>query len=161
MADPSDYSDAQLLGLVTRAYRSTMDEWMNSVGLRRAQLIILVELYKNEGISQIELAERTAINSATISEMLLMLEEARLIVRQRDAQDRRLVRVYLTQAGRAKEAEFQREFQHLEATMFEGVSADQRQTMRHVLYQLLRNLPKLPQGAQECQRMRQNLAAKS
>lgn len=159
MADPSDYGDAQLLGFVMRAYRSIVEDWINSAGLRRAQVVMLVELCEQEGISQIELAERAAINSATVSEMLLMLEEAQLIVRRRDAQDRRLVRVYLTEAGRAKEADFRREFMHFEMTMFEGVSAEQRQTMRQVLHQLLKNMAKLPHGIQE--HPRQNLAAKS
>jgi DNA-binding MarR family transcriptional regulator len=161
MLDLSDYSDARLLGFVVRAYRSIVEDWINAAGLRRAQIIILVELYKEEGLSQIELAERAAINTATISEMLLMLEEMQLIIRKRDAQDRRLVRVYLTEAGRAKEAEFRREFGQFEETMFEGVPAEERQTMRVVLHQLLKNMAKLPHGGQECQRLRQNLTARS
>ena len=113
---------------------------MHRMGLRRTQVMLLMQIYKQDGITQMELADHLSLNGATVSEMLQRMEDMALIVRQRDANDRRLVHVSLTDAGREKMQCVQHQLQNLEQAVFEGVQADQRRMLRPLLQQLLRNM---------------------
>jgi MarR family transcriptional regulator, organic hydroperoxide resistance regulator len=140
MIDHSEYTDGQLLSHVGHAYRTAAETCMHTIGLRRAQVMLLMQTYRQEGITQIELAEHLSMNGATVSEMLQRLEDTDLIVRQRDTDDRRLVRVYLTNAGREKVASIEAHLQNFEKAVFEGVQPEQRLGLRRLLHQLMRNM---------------------
>jgi MarR family transcriptional regulator, organic hydroperoxide resistance regulator len=148
MVDHLEYSDGQLLASVGHAYRAVAEACMHTMGLRRAQVLLLTQIYKQEGITQIELAERLSMNGGTVSEMLQRMEDTQLIVRQRDAEDRRLVRVYLTEAGREKEIDIHRQFQNLEKAIFDGVHPEQRVALRRLLHQLLHNMNQVSHDAE-------------
>lgn len=140
MVDHSQYNEGQLLAHVGHAYRMLAETSMQRMGLRRTQVMLLMQVYKQEGITQIELAERLSLNGATVSEMLQRLEDMALIVRHRDAEDRRLVRVYLTDDGREKQIRIQHQLQTLEQTVFEGIDPEQRLVLRRLLHHVLRNM---------------------
>jgi DNA-binding MarR family transcriptional regulator len=150
MVDHSQYNEGQLLAHVGHAYRMVAEASMQSIGLRRTQVMLLMQVYKQEGVTQIELAERLSLNGATVSEMLQRLEDMQLIVRQRDAEDRRLVRVYLTDDGREKQMRIQHQLQILEQTIFEGVDPEQRLVLRQLLQHVLRNMAAAHENAQCC-----------
>jgi DNA-binding MarR family transcriptional regulator len=72
-----------------------------ATGLAPAQAYVLRELSLAAPLSQQDLARRLDIGKASTGETLDRLERAGLIVRGRDAADRRLVMVSLTEAGQA------------------------------------------------------------
>lgn len=57
-------------------------------------------VYQHDGASAKELAEWLGIRPPSLSEMLVKLEARGLVLRERDAQDARVIRVRLTEAGR-------------------------------------------------------------
>ena len=66
---------------------------------------LLSVLSKQDGISQTELANHMDIARASMSELLMKVEKAGLVKRKPDSNDKRIIRVYLTQLGKDKAIE--------------------------------------------------------
>jgi DNA-binding MarR family transcriptional regulator len=120
--------DWVLLAQVCQAYRALSDEFMDRIAMHRAQAGLLCQLYAHEGMTQSEIGEQQR------------MEEAGLVTRRRDLDDNRLVRVYLTDAGRQKERVITEQFLSLESAVFEGINASDRVVMRRLLHQMLHNM---------------------
>jgi MarR family transcriptional regulator, organic hydroperoxide resistance regulator len=134
--------DWELLAQVAQSYRTLSDALMEQIAMHRAQAILLCQLYLEDGQTQSEIAEELAVQGATVANMLQRMEEAGLVNRRRDVDDNRLVRVYLTACGREKERSIVAQFLKLEATIFEGFSADERELLRRLLRRLWINMSK-------------------
>ena len=140
MSSDHTMEDWELLAQVSQAYRTLSDDFMEQIGMHRAQATLLCRLYSNEGMTQSEIAGRLSVQGATVTSILQRLEEAALIMRRRDPADNRLVRVYLTDAGRQKERAITEQFLQLEDAMFAGISEEERSLARRLLQQILRNM---------------------
>ena len=132
--------DWELLAQVSQAYRTLSDNFMDRIGMHRAQASLLCRLFVNNGLTQSEIAEQLSVQGATITNILQRMEEAGLVTRQRDSEDNRLVRVYLTEAGRQKERAITEQFLKLEGMIFEGMNENDRLRMRALLQQMLQNM---------------------
>ncbi len=133
-------SDLDLLSQVCQSYRHLLDSFMNEVDTHRAQGMLLCRLYNQDGITQSEIGEQLCIQGATATSMLQRMEEAGLVIRRRDEQDNRLVRVYLTEAGRKKEQDIHAQFHKLESAIFEGIPEEDRETLRRLLAVMITNM---------------------
>jgi len=71
-------------------------------GLRRVRFFMLRHLYQNPGISFSRLGELSFTHGASTSRMIYSMEKEGLVQRQSDENDRRLSRLSLTEAGKAK-----------------------------------------------------------
>ncbi|MGH2521013.1 MAG: MarR family winged helix-turn-helix transcriptional regulator [Anaerolineales bacterium] len=132
--------DWELLAQVCQAYRALSEDFMDRIAMHRAQATLLCRLYVHEGMTQSEIAEQLAVQGATVTNILQRMEEAGLVTRRRDADDNRLVRVYLTDAGRQKERAITEQFLKLEGAVFEGISERDRVLVRRLLQQMLHNM---------------------
>ncbi|HEY5166005.1 MAG TPA: MarR family transcriptional regulator [Acidimicrobiia bacterium] len=85
--------------------RDRFDGCLNEHGASLTTWAVLRSTEHEDGLSQRELASRMSIESPTLVRHLDRLEDEGLVVRRRDAQDRRVVRVGLTPAGHRRYAE--------------------------------------------------------
>ncbi|PKO51564.1 MAG: MarR family transcriptional regulator, partial [Betaproteobacteria bacterium HGW-Betaproteobacteria-2] len=69
-------------------------------GISSSQLWVLWELYKTPGLKVSELAGKLAIHPSTTSNLVEKTTRKSLISKKREDQDQRVVRLYLTEAGR-------------------------------------------------------------
>ena len=67
--------------------------------LHRGQSLLLSLISKKNGASQGELCEEMDVRPSSMTEILLKMERAGLIVRKQDEKDQRVMRVFLTDAG--------------------------------------------------------------
>ena len=132
--------DWALLTQVAQTFRSLSDTFMDQIGLHRAQATLLCQLFAENGLTQLEIAEQLAVQGATVTTMLQRMEEAGLVTRRRDPDDNRLVRVYLTDAGRRLERDINAQFMRVEEATFAGLSPEDRVALRRMLRQMLRNM---------------------
>ncbi|WP_295729747.1 MarR family winged helix-turn-helix transcriptional regulator [uncultured Limosilactobacillus sp.] len=72
------------------------------------QIIAILGQYNNQ-FYQNELAKQVHVRPSSLSQVLNRLEQEKLIVRQRDQQDRRQILVRLTSKGQVKSTELQAE----------------------------------------------------
>jgi MarR family transcriptional regulator, organic hydroperoxide resistance regulator len=83
-----------------RLHRRLMIRTMAEHGTHPGQAMCLRVLEGSDGITQRDLADALQLARPTVSKMLRVMEQSGLVERRSDARDQRLVRVYLTAAGR-------------------------------------------------------------
>lgn len=69
--------------------------------IKPPHLDIMLNLYRREGISQQELARKLLVGRSNMSMLLPQLEKRGLIERRGDSQDKRVLRLFLTDDGKA------------------------------------------------------------
>ncbi len=82
---------------VARLMRNTYDRRMKALGLTRSQWWVLTHLYRNDGVTQSELADILEIEKPTLGRLLDRLEVKGWVRREEHAADRRAKRVFLTE----------------------------------------------------------------
>lgn len=85
---------------ITRAVDLYSQSLVKRIGLTGPQLFIIKEVSLNENISPGTLAKYMSISQATITSMIDRLEAKGYVKRQRDAYDRRKVKIVLLEPGR-------------------------------------------------------------
>jgi MarR family transcriptional regulator for hemolysin len=91
---------SRALHSTSRAWRLALDRRLKDLGVSQASwLTIAVAARASEPLSQIELANRLAIEGATMVAMIDRLSDAGLVVREPSPTDRRVNLVVLTKAG--------------------------------------------------------------
>ena len=129
-----------LLVEVSKLHRTHAHAALEKVGLYRGQNFVLTALSEQEGLAQSELAERLLVRPPTISNSLERMEVAGWIERRPDADDRRISRVYLTEAGRALHDSASLLWHDLEVQTFGGLTSEQRGSLWQMLLQIRKNL---------------------
>ncbi len=114
-----------------------------AIGLYRGQPPLLEALWRQEGLTHTELAEKLKISPSTITKMLQRMEKTGFIVRKLDTEDQRVSRVYLTEAGRAVQAEVKAAFKMMEAETFGGLTTEEHVLLRRFLLQMRGDLERV------------------
>lgn len=133
-------SIGQLLAQVSRLHHSQAHALLDEIGLHRGQPFILRLLWEQDGLAQSDLARRMHVRPATITNMVKRMERAGLVERRPDERDRRVSRVYLTEAGRSIREQVQRVWRDLEAQTFAGLNDEERQLFYQFLLHVRENL---------------------
>jgi DNA-binding MarR family transcriptional regulator len=84
---------------VARLYRRRFDERTRSFGITGPQMRALVAIMRFPGINQGALADRLDVEPITTCRMVDRLEQANLVERRRDPQDRRAWQLFLTESA--------------------------------------------------------------
>ena len=100
---------------------------------KRGQDSILTIISQNPGITQKEIGEILCIQPASVSELLMKLERKGLVLREKDENDRRSIRVQLTEDGCAHQAAPEEE----SADPFQALSAEEQEQLCNLLEKLL------------------------
>jgi MarR family transcriptional regulator for hemolysin len=85
---------------VQRVLRLYADKEARRYGLTRAQWAVLAKLERTEGLKQTEIADLMEMQPITLTRLIDKLCDAGLIERRSDETDRRVNRLYLTEAAR-------------------------------------------------------------
>ena len=127
-----------------RAYKPILD----ALGLTYPQYIAMVALWQKDDQTVGEIGQRLLLESNTLTPLLKRLEAAGLVQRRRDSRDERLVRVALTDKGRALRQEAQRVPAAIAAAS--GLAPDSAGRLRNSLVELRQTLNRstLAQGAE-------------
>jgi len=121
---------------VSRAFGDALAEVGGSV----PTWLILTSLMGESWRAQQHLARAMRIEGPTLTRHLDGLEDAGLVVRTREPNDRRAVRVELTDAGRAKHADLLRAVIDFNRRLTAGVSDTELDALRELLAKLERNV---------------------
>jgi DNA-binding MarR family transcriptional regulator len=97
-----DESLGYIINRTARRLKYELDQAFKTSGydVTPEQWTILNRLWEQEGLSQVELADKTFKDKPNVTRILDVLERKQLLFRQRDETDRRAFKVYLTEAGR-------------------------------------------------------------
>ena len=111
-------------------------------GSQHSARIILARLAKQDGLTQAELVLASKMTPPSISATLKSLEAEGLIVRQKDEEDQRAVRVYLTELGRIAEEKNFQIIREVDRLAMDGISESEQATFVDVLLKMRCNLIK-------------------
>ena len=106
-------------------------------GLHLGQELYLAQLWQEDGLSSAELAARTGVSPPAVTKVVGGLERAGLLRRERDPSDARLVRIFLTDAGRALREPVTELWYAVERDFWSGLNEDDRATARSALREVL------------------------
>jgi MarR family transcriptional regulator, organic hydroperoxide resistance regulator len=93
-------SPMYLINVVARLLTTDFMRRIARAGIAPAQGFVLGELWREEPLSQVELSRRLEIGKASVGQTLLRLERDGLVRRRRIRDDRRVLMIELTEAGR-------------------------------------------------------------
>jgi len=107
--------------------------------LTMSQWILLKQLWRQEGQSQVELQESLGLDGATVTGLVQRMTNLELIQRRPDPDDKRVQRVFLSERGRALEQVTHALEGEINAHALEGFSADERTFFYRLLIRALQN----------------------
>lgn len=134
-----------LLAKVTTAFRNSLERHMGEIGLHGGQIFVLLELWKKDGLRQVDLANRLSLSPPTVNKMLKGLIEINLVTRSRLDDDGRSTRIFLTDRGFEMREEVESQWLELEESCLVGLT----ETERLVLFELLGKLRNAYTGREE------------
>ena len=132
--------DWTLLMQLSQMLRTASDTYITQIDVPRGQAGVLCTIVEQDGMTQSEIADALSIQGATVTNMVKRLEEAGLVVRRRDLEDNRLVRVYLTDTGRETEYAINAKFAELQESIFKGIEQEERALLRKFIRKIIVNI---------------------
>ncbi len=129
-----------LLADSARLLRREFDARVRPMGITRPQWRVMTVLKHAEGVNQGELAERLEVEAITIGRMVDRLQEAGLVERRADPNDRRAWRLFLTTRSRALIEELKPVSARMIEDMLEGFTPTEQDTFVAYLERLRANL---------------------
>jgi MarR family transcriptional regulator, organic hydroperoxide resistance regulator len=120
--DPAAYAAFHAFVRAGHAHRQLLGTLVGETGGHPAQAGCLRVLAGHDGISQRDLAQMLFLTPPSVTTMLQRMERSGIIERRQDADDQRLTRVHLTDAGRALEGRVRDRMIGYMNRMFDGMS---------------------------------------
>lgn len=108
-------------------------------GGKTGQRRILLTLLEHGSITQRELQDILEIRSGSLSEILAKIEEDRYIKREKSDEDKRQVRLVLTESGRNRAFQMEEDYKRLIEKMFECLSEEEKKQLLIILEKLVKN----------------------
>lgn len=127
------YLLAQASHLVSAEFHARVE----ARGLSVAYWRVLATLSDADGMTMGELTRIVLYKQPTLSKIIDRMEGEGLIERRASADDRRKVRVHITEAGRALVAELQAEAKRHEADVLTGYGPEEKALLKKVLRQVI------------------------
>jgi len=128
------------LASVNRKLRALVDERARGMGLTLARARLLMELAREDGPIQSDLADLLDIEQPTLVRLLDGLERNGMIERRAVEGDRRARRVFLTETARAQAQDILNFLAELRAGILQGITPAELETALDVLRRTSRNI---------------------
>lgn len=126
-----------LVGEISRLFRARMRGYdLEGVMSQDSARLIMRALAREDGVSQLSLCAATHLKAPTVSVTLGRMEEEGLVERRQDPMDRRVIRVHLTESGKAHNRRVWERVQDLEREMMEGFSDEETAILGKLLQRM-------------------------
>lgn len=134
-----------MLGAAARKLAKFYVQALASQRMTPPQFFLLRQLWLEDGLPLRDLAIRAQLDATSTTWLVDQLEQIGLVQRKRNDTDRRIVRAWLTEAGRQAEATFAPELAAWEHALAERLlryhMPDEIAAFRNVLVTLIKTLP--------------------
>ena len=127
------------LDVTAKALSRAFDAVLGAAGGSRPVWLVLAAVTSTDARTQGELAAAVGVRQPTLSSHLDGMERAGLVTRTRDAGNRRVQRIAVTEAGEALFLRLRRAAAAFEGRLLAGLDDDDVATLRRLLAQLEEN----------------------
>ena len=108
--------------------------------VQRSGRLLMIELSKKDGRTQLDLATATHLKAPTISVALQKLERDGFVMRRPDDYDLRATRVFLTDKGRMLDADIRKRISAEEDLVISALTDDEKDTLVRILCKIKSNI---------------------
>jgi DNA-binding MarR family transcriptional regulator len=133
LSDDLDESIGFLIADTARAVKRALYLRIAQHGIRGGSWFCLRALWQADAVTQRELSVTLGIMEPSVVEMLRSMEREGLVRRERDPDDRRKVRVYLTPRAKKLEEPLLAIADHVNAIMLGGIAGAEETRLKHML----------------------------
>lgn len=134
------YSIGYRIKLLSQLMSRKFQERLEPFGLTPFHWIVLCCLWQEDGLATCRIGERLQQVGGTITGVLDRMEERGLIRRERDARDRRIWRIWLSDAGKQLETVLPPLVVELREEAMKGMPYRERERFSQLLNQAIANL---------------------
>ena len=127
------------IGETAHALRKAFDRLAVGLGVTRAQWKVLFKLTRKPGLRQVELADLLDLEPITLCRIIDRLEEAGLVERTRDPEDRRAWRLHVTEKAQPLIEKLKAVGAELVGEAFAGIDRQEIEITRQVLARVREN----------------------
>jgi MarR family transcriptional regulator for hemolysin len=128
------------------ALRKAFDRRASALGVTRAQWKVLFRLTRFPGLRQVELADMLDVEPITLCRIVDRLEEAGLVERQRDPEDRRAWRLHVTDKAKPLVERLKSLGSELVDEAFADIDRSELDQVRGVLARVRENVAAVQRG---------------
>jgi DNA-binding MarR family transcriptional regulator len=121
-----------------KALRAAAESAVRRHGLHLGQDLVLLLLWERDGRTPGEVAAALHVTTPTIVKMATRMSAAGLLTRRRDDKDNRLVRLWLTDAGRALQQPVEADRRRLEEQVTADLTPEEREHLMSALAKIHR-----------------------
>ena len=130
----------ELLDKVSSQTRRNYNTLLRELNLHVGQDNLLCQLWRKDGLTQVELCERLNCEASTVTNMLKVLEKNGLVVRLKDPADKRINRIFLTDDGKNIQTSVSEVWENQQNRLLNGITLEERQLMKRLLMQMETNI---------------------
>ncbi|MBI5249143.1 MAG: MarR family transcriptional regulator [Desulfomonile tiedjei] len=134
----TDYNDC-IAFLLAKAYQkahANVKKRLAAYGLTPVQNLVLEALRYEEGQSAGDLGNKLVLDSATLSGVLDRMSEKGWIVKQTDTEDKRMLRIYLSDRAKGFQPDLAREREEANEEILRELSIEERLLLKRLLKDL-------------------------
>jgi len=135
-----------LHGKTSKVLRAVAETAMQRHGLHLGQNHLLAVLWERDGRTPGEIAAAVNVTTPAVVKMAGRMADTGLISRRRDDRDNRLVRLWLTEAGRALQEPVEAERRLIEQKVTENLTEAEREHLMSALTKIYRSASDLLGG---------------
>jgi len=140
MTDAVDCDIRQLLDRISSQMRRNYSESLRELHLYVGQDNLLYRLWLGDGVTQMQLCEHLKCEPPTVTNMVKSLEQNGFIYRKRDLKDARIMRIFLTEKGRALEKPVEMKWREQQEKLLQSISEEDRLILRQLMQQMESNI---------------------
>ena|SRR5215203_5174207 len=129
-----------LFAQISTFYKVEIERKLIELGLHSGQIFVLFQLWKTDGLSQIEIATNLNISPPAINKMVKSLATNGFVVCSACSKDGRLMRVFLTPKGVAIRPNVEEKWQELEEKLTRNLTATEQLVLSQLIGKLIENL---------------------
>lgn len=140
MTNKIDCDIRELLDRISSRTRRDYNESLRELNLYVGQDNLLHRLWVGDGVTQMQLCEHLKCEPPTVTNMVKSLEQNGFIYRKRDEVDGRVMRIFLTQEGKALEGPVRSKWGEQQDKLLHSISQEDRATLKKLMQQMESNL---------------------
>lgn len=118
-----------LHNLVKQMHRAAHRDYHIRGAIYHGQAKLLVEVSRNDGASQKELAEKLDVRPSSMTEMLSKLENNGFIFRKQDEKDQRVSHIHLTDEGKKIVEDIEKSKDEFEEKFFSALTEEEKEQL--------------------------------
>ncbi|MDR2975686.1 MAG: MarR family transcriptional regulator [Streptococcaceae bacterium] len=122
---------------LTALHIEMMTSKLRNPGNRKGAQGLLIELWKQDGLTNAEVAELLDIKPSSVTAQVNQLEETGLVERRTDENDGRVSRVFLTEQGRMAQTEHKEQYDGMSEEIFGQLNKEEQQQLKVLISKLV------------------------